>query len=159
MKLSEDQVKEMLHINNFRELRKDQIMEFVSSIPNMDKETAIHCIEQFPNFKEYSSVMVEQLTGLYKEALAQNHEATKLGVAGYALVLDDLHRLLDKDVISPDERMYIMDKEVEVADKLAEFLNRNRHFLADVLTKAGAVVAGGLAIGATILGSNILKKR
>lgn len=39
--VSEEQVKEALQINKFCEISKDKIMEFVSLIPNMDKEVAI----------------------------------------------------------------------------------------------------------------------
>lgn len=37
-----------LAIEDFRNISKDKIMEFVSAIPNMDKEVAIKIIEQFP---------------------------------------------------------------------------------------------------------------
>lgn len=46
--VSEEQVKDALQINKFSELSKDKIMEFVSLIPNMDKEVAIAIINQFP---------------------------------------------------------------------------------------------------------------
>ena len=39
--VSEDQVKKALHIDSFRNLSKDKIMEFASLIPNMDKDVAI----------------------------------------------------------------------------------------------------------------------
>ena len=46
--VSEDQVKKALHIDSFRNLSKDKIMEFASLIPNMDKDVAISIINQFP---------------------------------------------------------------------------------------------------------------
>ena len=49
--VSEDQVKKALHIDSFRNLSKDKIMEFASLIPHMDKDVAIAIINQFPAWK------------------------------------------------------------------------------------------------------------
>ena len=48
--VSVEEVKNALKIDSFRNLSKDKIMEFVSLIPNMDKEVAINIIEQYPAF-------------------------------------------------------------------------------------------------------------
>lgn len=42
--LSVEQVKEALGIETFRNLSKEKIMEFVSLIPNMDKDVAMSII-------------------------------------------------------------------------------------------------------------------
>ena len=52
--LSADAVLERIGATSFRNISKDQLITFVSAIPEMDKEIAIKCIEQFPAFKEYS---------------------------------------------------------------------------------------------------------
>jgi len=43
--LTADQVKECLNIPDFRHLTKDKLIEFVSAIPDMDREVAIRIIE------------------------------------------------------------------------------------------------------------------
>ncbi|MDT2767760.1 hypothetical protein P7G58_02615 [Globicatella sulfidifaciens] len=56
--VSGDEVKSALGIKNFRNLSKDKIMEFVSLIPNMDKEVAIEIIRQFPSFVDFGNTVV-----------------------------------------------------------------------------------------------------
>lgn len=46
--LTEQEVKEKLGITDFRHLSKSQVIEFVSSIPNMQKDVAIACINANP---------------------------------------------------------------------------------------------------------------
>ena len=46
---TEEQIKESLQINSFREISKAKLMEFVSLIPNMDKDVALAVIGQFPD--------------------------------------------------------------------------------------------------------------
>ena len=60
--MSENDVKSMLGISDFRSISKDQIIQFVSSIPDMDKEVAIKCIEQFPEFEKFSNNALQFLT-------------------------------------------------------------------------------------------------
>jgi hypothetical protein len=43
--VTEAEVKKALAIDSFRNMTKDKIMEFVSAIPNMDKDVAIKIIE------------------------------------------------------------------------------------------------------------------
>lgn len=51
--VSTEQVKQALGIESFRNLSKDKIIEFVSLIPNMDKEVSISIINQFPISNRY----------------------------------------------------------------------------------------------------------
>ena len=56
--VSETSVKKALKIDNFRNLSKDKIMQFVSMIPYIDKEVAIAIINQFPEFVDFGKVKV-----------------------------------------------------------------------------------------------------
>lgn len=67
--VSVEEVKNALNIENFRNLSKDKVMEFVSLIPNMDKELAMQIVEQFPSYAEYSKNIVSQLNNLCDKAL------------------------------------------------------------------------------------------
>lgn len=50
-------------------------MEFVSLIPNMDKEVAIKIIEQYPAFAKLSESMVIQLNKMCDTALEKMKKA------------------------------------------------------------------------------------
>lgn len=81
--VSEDQVKKALKIKNFRSIPKNKIMEFVSLIPNMDKEVAIAIINQFPIYSEYAKSMIAQLNLMCENALKSNDNSQRESIDAY----------------------------------------------------------------------------
>ena len=69
---TENEVKKALAIDSFRNISKDKIMEFVSAIPNMDKEVAVKIIEQFPSYAESANNMLTQLNTMCSNAMKAN---------------------------------------------------------------------------------------
>lgn len=92
--VSESDVKSALNIDSFRNLSKDKIMEFVSLIPNMDKDVALAIINQFPAYSEMAKCMVEQMTTTCDAAIAENTSSQNTVYAAYRKILDDLGEIL-----------------------------------------------------------------
>ena len=145
--LSSQDVLNKIGASSFRNISKDQLISFVSSIPDMDKETAIKCIEQFPEFKSYASGIVSQLQVMCTDA-----------VNGYMMILDTLKEKLSRPDISLEEANQITRDMVEIADKIAILDSENKHFLEGVLKAGSAVAAFALAVAGGILGVKIYKK-
>ena len=101
--VSVEEVKNALKIDSFRNLSKDKIMEFVSLIPNMDKEVAIKIIEQYPAFAKLSESMVAQLNKMCDTALEKNEESQRLTIQAYKQILDELSNQLHMEDISKEE--------------------------------------------------------
>jgi len=153
--VSEEQVKDILNIKDFREISKDKIMEFVSLIPNMDKDVAMAIINQFPEFVDSAKNMIAQLNVFCDNLIKDNNSSQKDAINAYKLILESLSELLKKEDLSCEEREYITEKMVEVADKIAQKDTENKAFLMGIL-KLGASVIGGVALlGAAILGVNV----
>lgn len=153
--LSADEVKNKLGISDFRSISKDQIIEFVSSIPDMEKETAIKCIEQFPEFKSCAGIIIDRYCSLCEAAIKEDG---KDALASNKEILDDLRFMLKKDNISEDMQKYIIEKMVEVGNSIANIENDKRSFKEMVLKYAGTLSAIALTIAGTILGVKIVKK-
>ena len=152
--ITQEQVLKALNIESFRNLSKDKIMEFVSLIPNMDKDVAISIINQFPAYAELASNMVVQLNAMCDAALKENSISQKDAIEAYKLILDSLSEVLKKDDISPEERDAITDKMILVADKISAKDTENKEFINNIL-KYGTPISGGILIlGAAILGVN-----
>ena len=151
--VSVEEVKNVLKIDSFRNLSKDKIMEFVSLIPNMDKEVAIKIIEQYPAFAKLSESMVAQLNKMCDTALEKNEESQRLTIQAYKQILDELSNQLNMEDISKEEREKIIKQMIEIADKISVKDTENKAFI-DKITKYGA----GFAIGVLVLGVAILKK-
>lgn len=153
--ISEEDVKKNLGIDNFRNLPKDKIMEFVSCIPNMDKDVAIKVIEQFPSYIELETNIIKQLNLMCENILKENSISQKDSIEAYKKILNDLGELLKKDNISSEERTAITDKMIEIADKIALKDTENKNFLSNIMKYNNYVSWGALLLGAVILGVNV----
>ena len=127
--LSSQDVLNKIGASSFRNISKDQLISFVSSIPDMDKETAIKCIEQFPEFKSYASGIVSQLQVMCTNAITDNKTSRQDAVNGYMMILDTLKEKLSRPDISLEEANQITRDMVEIADKIAILDSENKHFL------------------------------
>lgn len=155
--LSEQQVKDMLQIKDFRNMSKDKIMEFASMIPQMDKEVAIQCIQQFPKFADNSKEMVVQLKNVTRDLIDSSDKSRRDAIDAYNKVLDDLSHRLDKRWIPRKERMYIMDTMVEISNKIAELDKEHKFFLKDMMKYFGQAVAALAVVAGAVIGVNFKK--
>lgn len=153
--VSEEQVKNALKIDSFRNLSKDKIMEFVSLIPQMDRELAISIINQFPEYVDLATQMVDQLNVLCDRAMARNDNSQVTTIESYKQILNELGKILEDGKLTFEEKQQITDKMILVADKIAAKDTENKKWLDGVMKFKGAVVVFALALGAAILGVNI----
>lgn len=156
--VSVDEVKNALKIDSFRNLSKDKIMEFVSLIPNMDKEVAIKIIEQYPAFAELSESMVAQLNKMCDTALEKNEESQRLTIQVYKQILDELSNQLHMEDISKEEREKITKQMIEIADKISVKDTENKAFIDKMAKYSTGFAIGVVVLGAAILGVNIKGK-
>ena len=134
--LSEDQVKQILDIQDFRHITKDKLVEFASLIPQMDSDVAIKCIEQFPQFKDYAGAIINRYYDLCENAIKDD---SKAAISAYKQILDDLSEELKKPKITKKERTDIIQRMVEVGDKIAAQEDKKRILKLDVI-KIGAQI-------------------
>ena len=153
--VTENEVKNALAIDSFRNISKDKIMEFVSAIPNMDKDVAIKIIEQFPAYTESANNIISQLNNLCNNAMKENSESQKESIKAYNKILDNLGELLKKETITAEERAYITEQMVIVADRISAKDTENKDFLNVIIKSVVPVIAGALVLGVAILGVNI----
>lgn len=156
--VSVDEVKNALKIDSFRNLSKDKIMEFVSLIPNMDKEVAIKIIEQYPAFAKLSESMVAQLNKMCDTALEKNEESQRLTIQAYKQILDELSNQLHMEDVSKEEREKITKQMIEIADKISVKDTENKAFIDKMAKYSTGFAIGVVVLGAAILGVNIKGK-
>lgn len=152
---TEEQIKESLQINSFREISKAKLMEFVSSIPNMDKDVALAVIGQFPEYSNCARIMIEELKTICNNILSDNSGSRSSYVAAYNGILDSLQELLLREDLSPEERAFVTERMIFVADKLAAKDTENKEFLVDLFKYGTCLIGLVIIAGGTILGVNI----
>ena len=156
--LSANEVLKILDVKDFRSIPKDKIIEFVSMIPNMDKDVAMECVKQFPNFKDSTQTMVTQLYSLCDRMIDDDKSNRKAIIESYQKILDDLSILLKRKFLSYKKRQYIIEKMIEVADKIDAINDKQQSFNKNVLALAGICTAFIATVGGAILGVKITKK-
>lgn len=157
--MSENDVKNLLGIHDFRSLSKDQIIQFISSIPDMDKEVAIKCIEQFPEFKKFSTNALQTLQNSTNSIINNSEPSLKEAIAQNQQILDNLSLILEKEEITSEERQFIINTMVDVANNTAMLHENNNDFLKNIFSKLTTAAMIAVAISGAILGVKFIDKK
>jgi len=152
---TENEVKKALAIDSFRNMSKDKIMEFVSAIPNMDKDVAIKIIGQFPAYTGFAPTMLAQLNTTCDNAMKENGESQKEVIEAYKKILDDLGERYKKDTITSEERAEIIEQMISIADRISVKDTENKDFLNGLIKDEVQIIIGALVLGVVILGVNV----
>ena len=153
--ITEQQVKDALQIDSFRNLSKEKIMEFASLIPNMDKDVAMSIINQFTAYAESSRKMVEQFKNVFDAALENNKDSQKDTILAYRKILDDLGEVLKKEELTSEERNRITKQMLDVADRISAKDTENKQFIDNLVKYGTQLTTSALLLGAVILGVNV----
>lgn len=144
---------------DFRSISKKQLMGFVSSIPNMSKEVAIKCIEQFPEYKNHAKNMLEGLTRSFDRAVQANEISAKETIESYRSILNSLQEQLKSKDLSIQEMHEINEQMVEIADKIAAVHKNDQEFLHSLYKYPAMIALVGMLSGAAMLGVKAIKNK
>ena len=137
---------------DFQYMDKQEITKFMSMLSEVNIEDAIKIVEQFPDFAKNSIVMIDNLIDLCNKALDDDKALTILSIEAYMQILNELKIILEKEDIDEYEKKYIVEKMIEVADKIALKDTEGKEYKKDVLKTIGGVMAATIAIGIIIIG-------
>lgn len=133
-------------------------MEFVSLIPNMDKDLAIAIVNQFPAYTEFATTAITVLKDMCDSVLEKGETSHMETLAAYRKLLDDLGEMAKRDNITEEERKFLTEQMIIVADKIGEKDTEFKNFISGVLKYGTTILGGAIIIGAAILGVNIKGK-
>lgn len=152
--LSEQKVLKQLKIDNFRQLSKDTVMKFASSINQMDPEVAKKALEQFP---EFATVVKEAITE-YKEAaidvVSRGNEDHKELISMIKSEYQILLKMLNNDNLTVDEKIKILDRVDELQNKVSKENKEMRNYRLKVLGGLFTTIGVGILVLASTLGGN-----
>lgn len=152
-------VKKALNIDSFRNLSKEKVIEFVSRIPDMDKEVACAIINQFPCYVDNAKIMVESLERTCSLILQNENKSHIAVIESYQKILDDLGVVLLKENISYEERKEITKTMIEIADKISDKDTEEKNYGLEMVKTVCGYFVSFCAIGAGILGvSKVISK-
>lgn len=138
-------------------LSKRNSAKLASMLSQMDKDTAIAFLNQFPNYSQTATSLVNHLSEVCISVANDNSSSMKYVAETYKIVLESLAETLKRDDLSSEERMYISEQMVEVADKFAKKDTENKNFLIIIITICAGFGAIALAPIAALFGINLAK--
>ena len=146
--ISEKDLLRILGIPSFRHMSKDKLVSFVSALPEIDPEVAKKALEQFPDF---ATAMVE-INGLYKEIIDKcldgSDADTATVLAACSAINESIHRELEKDELTFEERKRIIDRSIQVIQMMREIDADGKRYRNVVIH--AATIAFGIAAASLI---------
>ena len=148
---NENEVKKALGIESFRNLKKDDIVQFFTMLPDIDKEVSLKIIDQFPNFKEYALTAVEGFQETTKGLLNSNIQSQE----NLHTAWQDVRRILEAQLKNPDttseEKLRYAEMIMETARQESAKDSENKSFLTDFMDKSGRILGGVLMAGIVVI--------
>ena len=156
---SEKTVLKRIKATDLSNISNSQLIKFVSALPDMDKETAIKCIEQFPNFKEMANGIVAELDGCLDKIAEKNKDVQKEAIAAHRQIIGSLSKELQETDPNEDHRIFLIETMQEEASRIDELAREHQAFVKHATIVAGYVSSFVVAASVALLGVKIYNLR
>lgn len=153
-RLTEQKVLKKLGIDDFRHLSKDKVITMASILDKMDPEVAKKALDQFPDFANTVKEILEGYKDTLDKGLVSNDESLKAFYDIHKAIIASLHKELDKDGLTFEQKKYIMEQMKEFSEKVDKKDSENKRFIAALTTLGSVVILGGIGILASTLGGD-----
>lgn len=156
--LTEKSVQQKLDVDNWAQMPEEKIPEFISLIPYMDKDVVLAIVNQFPAYSSLMKCMIEELGKSCDAAMKENSASQQQVYSAYRKILDDLGEIIKRENITEEERDRLIEKMIDVADKMSAKDTENKGFLSWLQKNKGYLIGGAFVIGGAILGVSLRRK-
>lgn len=145
---TEEKVKKLLGVKDFRSVNKKQLIRFVSNLHRMNKDVAIACANQFPKFSDFAETSLGYLYNLCDKAIGNNRKEI---IEQYKERLHMMNEMYAQAETPFDRNLLIEEIHFTECQLSAEHDKQNMHTLNVIrsfaLAAAGAIAVVGSAIG------------
>jgi hypothetical protein len=149
---NEEQLKQRLGIDTWRNLSREKFVDFASELPNMSEELALKVIEQFPDFKTLVLDSFTVVRDQAAEAAKSNWKSQKKVHKAFADYRAMLSRELDRENLSSADRFAVMQLFKTAIDDEALKDSEHKAFVLQALGMVATVGVVAVAAGAAVLG-------
>jgi hypothetical protein len=153
----ETQLKGLLKINDWGELKGYNVLKYIKLLPNLEKDMHFKVLGQMPKMADEFGSVVK----LIKSSINESEKLSSETKEAYGEIVRTLEEMLKKDNLSMEEHDQIFDELVKIASFINTASQRDEEFLGKVVddifkTAAAAILIFGLFFGAkSILASLI----
>lgn len=153
---NEEDVKQALGIDSWRNLSKAKIIKFAAMMPDMDTEVALKIVEQFPVFKEFATDAIDAMEKAHKSTLKANKQSQQNVHQAFQEIREILKGELDRDELSEDMRRFIIEQIQETGKQESQKDSENKKFLDAAMSKVMVGAAAVVALGIVFVGGKIM---
>ncbi|MFE1507014.1 hypothetical protein [Streptomyces sp. NPDC058726] len=153
---NEDQIKQALGIESWRNLSKDKMVKFVAMMPDMDTEVALKIVEQFPEFKDFALNVMDVIKKSHESTLSANKESQEYVHLAFQDLRETLKRELDRGELTWDQRREILEKMQQAVREEALKDSENKRFLDGAFKRVVMVGGAAVALGVAFVGGRIM---
>lgn len=148
----EDELKQKIGIESWRNLSKEKFLTFVSELPNMSQEVAIKVVEQFPDFKSLVLGSFDQVQQQATNVVGVNWKSQKKVHKAFAEYREILSSELDRDNLTSEDRFRILELLKKALDDEALKDSEHKAFALKALGVVASAAVVVVAAGLTVLG-------
>lgn len=152
--MSEEEVLKRLGIPDFRHLSKTKAIEFISAIPQMDKDVAIKALEQFPELANTALGIAKEAKEGLLAAFDANDKSSQATLSCINTVIDVLSQELEKEELTSEEKLHIVDCLTKLAEESRKLHKDNQNFVLKGLVAFAGVAATVFLGTVAVLGAN-----
>lgn len=149
---TEEDLKNSMGIDSWRNLSKDKFITFVSDLPEMSKDLAIKVVEQFPDFKGLVLDSLSRVQDQATHAVDANWKSQKKVHKAFAEYRAVLTRELDRDNLTSEDRFAILELFKKAVDDESLKDTEHKAFVQRTVAIVGTAALIVVAAGAAVLG-------
>ena len=154
-KVTEQELLRMLDIPDFRHMTKEKLVDFASTLADLDPEVAKKAIEQFPAFSSSVSGILGQYKSVLEKVMDDDNESTQRYFEQCGKIIDSLQSQLERDDLTAEERSCIIDKTIEVARMMDEKDSENKRFKFSIAAIFAAIAGVACIVLGVALGGKV----
>ncbi len=156
---SEDEIKNVLGIDSWRNLSKDKMIKFAAMMPDMDKEVVFKIIEQFPEFTKFAMEALNVMEKEYESTLTFNKQSQENVHQAYQEIREILKGELNQENLSFEEKKIILELIMKTGEKEFEKDAENKKFLDGLFNKVAIGAGTAILTAVVFVGGKVLLQR
>ncbi len=149
---SEKENLEALNADNFRKVKKSDIVKLFKQIGSDAKKAGLKAMEHFGDFKDFSLGAIHKVSDAVNNLVSSHDKNSDDEAQIYFMHCEFLKEELKQEGITQSERQLINDRIEEFVEKAANCKKDANRFNEDMANKVLMLAGGALAMGGIILG-------
>lgn len=126
-------------------------LSLVEKAGSLTGEELSRMVEEIPNFTEVVKTTYAGVRYTFDEAIKNNNKVVNRVVEACHKKMDALDKMLEKDDLTAQEKLQIVNEMSDVINTLEKVDQKNKKFITDSKIDSNNVIVGTLGITATVV--------